>query len=447
MSDSKSKSNSGVNVGKDSSEEDEEEFTGDIDCSDRSAGIVVTNVSAPQDNVSESQELELQLAIATLSDFLSNSNLGGTIIESASSSTSSTSVSTAAETPIKVRQLLFGLLHENHQLKQKEFQVSIELIFRYVTYKQHFSKFFIMCESFPVAFSEGLLEQESVISAKSRTALIKASEDYLCRLASNLMEFFKQFLQLEADMDSSDLVRKIFPSVMDSQKEKYCAILDDPAVRKMIHLVSREDQLFIDLCSKSDFKTSRHYLLDNLVERFCNSDIETLRSDESKEYIISIMQNIKLHKGLTTTDNITKITRMLEKYVDKNNPFDYRIDPLNNRRLRSSISVVDYKGMEIPSKKLSGRSHSSSDAAESDADAEGSDDDVEDANAEGDVEDAAAEGDVEDAEGEVEGDAEDSDSDESSESSESVSKMSKVAGSCLNFKLITGYYFIKIELL
>jgi hypothetical protein len=42
---------------------------------------------------------------------------------------------------------------------------------------------------------------------------------------------------------------------------------------------------------------------------------------------------------------------------------------------------------------------------------------------------------------------EDSDTDESSESSESVSKMSKVAGSCLNFKLITGYYFIKIELL
>eukprot|EP01036_Dinobryon_divergens_P031999 gene31999-41498_t len=283
-SDSKSKSNPGVNVGKDSSEE-MEEFTGDIDYSDRSAGIVVTNVSAPQDNVSESQELDL--AIATLSEFLSNSNLGGTIIESASSSTSLISVSTAAEnTPIKVRQLLFGLLHENHQLKQKEFQVSMELIFRYVTYQQHFSKFFIMCESFPVAFSEGLLEQESVINSKSRTALIKASEDYLCRLASNLIEFFKQFLQLEAEMDSSDLVRKIFPSVMDSQKEKYCAIMDDPSVRKMIHLVSREDQLFVDLCSKSDFKTSRHYLLDNLVERFCNSDIETLGSDESKEYII-----------------------------------------------------------------------------------------------------------------------------------------------------------------
>ena len=185
------------------------------------------------------------------------------------------------------------------------------------------------------------------------------------------MEFFKQFLQLGAEMESSDLVRKIFPSVMDSQKEKYCAILDDPAVRSMIRKVSREDQLFIELCSKSDFKTSRHYLLDNLVSKFCNSDIETLRSDESKEYIISIMRNIKYHKGLATKDNVTKITRMLEQYVDKNNPFDYRTEPLNNRQLRSSISIIDYSGMEssaISSKKSSGRS--SSDAAKGDADAE-----------------------------------------------------------------------------
>eukprot|EP01036_Dinobryon_divergens_P033030 gene33030-42732_t len=401
-SDSKSKSKSGLNVGKDSSEE--EEFTGDIDCSE----IVATNVSDPQDNVSESQDIEQ--AIATLSEFLSQSNLGGTFIESASSSTSLTIVSTAAEdTPIKVRQLLFGLLHENHQLKQKEFQVSIELIFRYVTYQQHFSKFFIMCESFPVAFSEGLLEQESLHDARTRTALIKASEDYLCRLASNLMDFFKQFLQLGAEMESSDLVRKIFPSVMDSQKEKYCAVLDDPAVRSMIRKVSREDQLFIELCSKRDFKTSRHYLLDNLVSKFCNSDIETLRSDESKEYIISIMRNIKYHKGLATKDNVTKITRMLEQYVDKNNPFDYRTEPLNNRQLRSSISVIDYSGMEssaISSKKSSGRS--SSDAAEGDADAEGSD-----ADAEGDAksEDSDAEGGLSIEVSEAEGDAKSEDSD------------------------------------
>jgi hypothetical protein len=199
-------------------------------------------------------------------------------------------VPTADKKPMKVRQLLFGLLNENHQLKQKEFQVSIELIFRYVSYQQNFSKFFIMCESFPVAFSEGLLvnEKDSVQSTKTRAALIKASEDYLCRLASNLMEFFKQFLLLESTMTSSDLVGKIFPTVTDSQKEKYCAVLDDPSVRRMIRKVSRKDKLFIKLSSQSNFHTSRcHDLFAKLVSKNCKPYIEILRLDESKEYIIS----------------------------------------------------------------------------------------------------------------------------------------------------------------
>eukprot|EP01036_Dinobryon_divergens_P032000 gene32000-41499_t len=124
---------------------------------------------------------------------------------------------------------------------------------------------------------------------------------------------------------------------------------------------------------------------------------------------------------------------MLKKYVDKNNPFDNRIDPLNNRQLRSSISVVGYKGMDssaISRKKSSGRSHSSSDAAESDADAEVSDAYVEDANAEGDVEDADAEGDVEDAdaEGDADADAEDSDSDVEDAECEAESEDSDAEG-------------------
>ena len=144
-------------------------------------------------------------------------------------------LSTADNNPMKVHQLLFGLLMENNRIKLKEFKVS---------------------------------------------------EDDLCSLASNLMEFFKQYLRLESTMTSSDLVGKIFPTVTESHKERYCAVLDDPFVRRMIHKVSREDQLFIELSSQSNFNTSRHYLFDKLVSKFCNSDIEILRLDESKEYII-----------------------------------------------------------------------------------------------------------------------------------------------------------------
>ncbi len=398
---SKRPSQSTANISKSSDNSDisegEDEFTGEIDCSDQHGKSDATNteLSDPKD---------IAVAITTLSNFLQNSHLDGTIQESASSSSSSNIVSTAENNPMKVRQLLFGLLNENHQLKQKEFQVSIELIFRYVSYQQNFSKFFIMCESFPVAFSEGLLvnEKDSVQSTKTRAALIKASEDYLCRLASNLMEFFKQFLLLESTMTSSDLVGKIFPTVTDSQKEKYCAVLDDPSVRRMIHKVSREDQLFIELSSKSNFNSSRHYLFDKLVSKFCNSDIETLRLDESKEYIISIMRNIKLHKSMASEDNIKKITRLVEKYVCKENPLDYRTDVLNHRQLRSSISSVDYSGMESSSsssnKKQSARSSSDAEAVETDA---------EDSDAVGDAD--AVDADAEDSDDGGDADGEDSD--------------------------------------
>eukprot|EP01035_Chromulina_nebulosa_P001213 gene1213-1634_t len=70
---------------------------------------------------------------------------------------------------------------------------------------------------------------------------------------------------------------------------------------------------------------------------------------------------------------------MLKKYVDKNNPFDNRIDPLNNRQLRSSISVVGYKGMDS-----SAISRKKSSAESEDSDAEGAVS-IADSGAEGDA--------------------------------------------------------------
>ncbi len=151
-------------------------------------------------------------------------------------------VPTADKKPMKVRQLLIGILNENYLIKQKEFKVS---------------------------------------------------EDYL---ASNVMEFLKQFLRLKSTMTSSDLFGKIFPTVPESQKEGLCAFLDNPSVQRMIRKVSRKDKLFIKLSSQSNFHTSRcHDLFAKLVSKNCKPYMEILRLDESKEYIISIMQNIKLH--------------------------------------------------------------------------------------------------------------------------------------------------------
>ena len=319
-------------------------------------GVLVENRSrnSPQEEESTANPAELNAAIDTLTTFLGGSHIDGVIIDGETSNSSSVVISSPAEnTPLRVRKLLFGLLQEYHGLKQKEFQVSIELMLRYVTYQQHFSKFFIMCESFPVAFAETLMIQENAEDAAYRNRLIKSSEVYLTKLASNLMTFFKQYIKLEGTRTSSDLVKEIFPTISESQTKNYCEVLDEPNVRAMIHKVTREDQMFVALCGHADFKTSRHYIFDNLVNKFCTAGIDQLREDDSKEYIISIMRNIEMHKDKVPEKKIKTIMRILEKYVDPANPFEYRGEEIHIRQLRSekdsSILGRDYSGMDSSS--------------------------------------------------------------------------------------------------
>ena len=136
---------------------------------------------------------------------------------------------------------------------------------------------------------------------------------------------------------------------------------------------------------------------------------------------------------MATEDNIKKITRLVEKYICKDNPLDYRTD-VRNHRLRSSN--IDYSGMESSSSSSIRKSlpHSSSDAVvdagmEEDSDASG---DAEVVNPEAEDSDASGDAEVEDADVEnsdASGDAEVEDADAGDSDASSDAEVAEIENS------------------
>jgi hypothetical protein len=85
--------------------------------------------------------------------------------------------------------LMLELLEDNQALKNKEFTVSVQLLITFVTLKQRFSTFFLMCEALPEIYAAkamgGGTEEE-------RESFVQSAEIYLSKIATNLLKFFKK---------------------------------------------------------------------------------------------------------------------------------------------------------------------------------------------------------------------------------------------------------------
>ena len=277
---------------------------------------------------------------------------------------------------------MIELLHANQELKQKEFAVSLELLFRFVAYQQPLSNFFIMCESAPYIFAEKELsdnneaENTSIVNpavqlvnnGTRRTNLIKSAQIYLSKLSENLLKFIRLYRkQIQTD-DSVDILAQLYTTVPPQVLQKYGELLNLAEVRKMICSVTREDEMFYQLSKFKKFKQCRHFLMNHLIDKFCSRDVTSLTTGDARENILIIMHNLEIYKpGADKQMNkrIDQVVNILHQYVTEDNPFQFRDNlPAVVLRPRSSLSR-DYSNSDGNGKSKSSKSTKKPKAAKS----------------------------------------------------------------------------------
>ncbi len=189
------------------------------------------------------------------------------------------------------RTLIMELVEDNQKLNVKEFTVSVELLLAFVRYKQRFSTFFIMCESLPEEYA--IVKMGKIVNEAQKKSFVKSGEIYLTKLASNLLKFLKQCRRLQDDEDAQTVLSKVFSSIGPERTNQYREILNDGDVRKLVKSVSRADEIFMSLVVQKSFKTTRcYYLVNKIVERFCDQKIASIRTEENSVYIYNILKNV-----------------------------------------------------------------------------------------------------------------------------------------------------------
>ena len=248
---------------------------------------------------------------------------------------------------VTFRDLIMDLLDENQKLKQKEFTVSVELLLKFVRYKQRFSTFFIMCESLPEQHAMKSLSGSNDVEHKK--SLIKSAEIYLTRLATNLLSFFIKCQSLKDGMDAMEILDKEFPWIAREQKDIYCNILNEPDVRKMISSISLKDEIFMRIAKMRDFKSIRCYLVDHIVNMFCDGKIEDIKTPENQEYLFNVIQNASNYKKIgydIPAKKRDKITKMLGECTALGFLKDDNTCVANRLRASTLFSSADYTNMD-----------------------------------------------------------------------------------------------------
>ena len=260
------------------------------------------------------------------------------------------------------KQMFIQLVDHRYEMVTDEFTASMELLMKFVQCKQRFSSFFIMCESIPETYAQKKFniekrkcesEKELEDLNKWKRYLIVMGEKYLTKFGTLLLRFFKDYRKLKEGEDATSAIDNHLGAVTPLVKQRYVEVLNNHDVRAMIRSVSMADEMFMRFVEMKDFKTCRCYLVDHFVKKFLKYDIEEIRSDETKEYILKIMKNISKYKDSNMNVNDRKVEaihKVLVQVLDPETHKDFKTDlsdiPLCSR-LRSSTTFneTDYSGM------------------------------------------------------------------------------------------------------
>ena len=119
---------------------------------------------------------------------------------------------------LSFQNLMLELLEDKQALKNKEFTVSVQLLIAFVTLKQRFSTFFLMCEALPEIYA-GKAMGGIGVGEEEKQSFVQSAVIYLSKVATNLLKFFKKCRKMEESTDAREILDKVFPGIGPAKKE------------------------------------------------------------------------------------------------------------------------------------------------------------------------------------------------------------------------------------
>ena len=119
---------------------------------------------------------------------------------------------------LSFQNLMLELLEDNMALKNKEFTVSVQLLITFVTLRQRFSTFFLMCEALPEIYA-GKAMGGIGVGEEEKQSFVQSAVIYLSKVATNLLKIFKKCRKMEESTDAREILDKVFPGIGPAKKE------------------------------------------------------------------------------------------------------------------------------------------------------------------------------------------------------------------------------------
>ena len=241
---------------------------------------------------------------------------------------------------ILLQQEIHNKLHEHYRRAIKDFQLTIETVFRYIEYKLPFQTFFIICESAPYTFYNQLLEKD--ISVKqNRTVLIEGAKKYLNQLCLSMFKFLKQLnYNRQCQNLEINILEGLFPEVSVREKESFLETLNRPAILRTIFSATREEELLVNISAKT-FKSFKFSLIreitDNVIEH-SDKGKDWIVSDNNIQTILSNCEDFEL-----TPAKVKSIRKALKEFISDENPLQHRYP---TRSKDEGTSIVSYFGQD-----------------------------------------------------------------------------------------------------
>jgi hypothetical protein len=206
------------------------------------------------------------------------------------------------------------------QLKA-DFQLTIETILRYLEYNMSFKTFLIFCDSAPYTFYDELYEKDNFVETM-RKSIIDGSKKYLSHLCSSLFKFLKQLSYHYQGLQNFDMeaLEDLFPENPISQKTIFLETLNKPEVLESIFSATREEELLLNISTKS-FRKYKFQQIENLSDNVINNSDKTpdwILSDENIKTIVSNLSDFGVAER-----KLSAVRSLLKDYISDENPLRF----------------------------------------------------------------------------------------------------------------------------
>ena len=241
-----------------------------------------------------------------------------------------------------LQQEIHRKLHEHYSRSVRDFQLTIETVFRYIEYKKPFQTFFLICESAPYTFYAEMLEKDKRVK-ELRQSIINGAKKFLQQLCVSMFKFLKQLNHYRQCQNlEMNILEGLFPEVSLQDKTKFLETLNRPAILKTIFSATREEELLVNISSSKTFKSYQFGLIREITDNVNSTqDKARIVSDKNITTILHNLQDFNV-----TPAKLSSIRNALQEYISDDNPLPITEHRYPTRSKDEGAPIVSYFGQD-----------------------------------------------------------------------------------------------------